>query len=213
MKIPLKAKVICKDGDFGRIKELLIDPVKEKVTHIVIENRHNGFQLILPTDILDYTSDFVITIEKTAEALNKYPKFIIHEFINVPASDSEFAYWGADPTMTHSYTMFPYVMHDGKPVVEVIKEDLPEGEQKLKKGLVVKDQDGKTLGHIDELIVDPDNDFISHIVMRTGHVFGTKEVAVPNISIISFEKNSVILSIGEDDINELPEVIIKRAWK
>ncbi len=213
MKIPLKAKVICKDGNFGSIKELLIDPVKEKVTHIVIENKHNGFQLIIPTDILDYTSDSVITIEKTADELNKFPKFIIHEFINVPVSDTEFAYWGADPTMTHSYTMFPYVMHEGKPVVEVTKEALPDGEQKLKKGLVVKDQGGKTLGHVDELIIDSDNDFISHLVMRTGHVFGSKEVAVPNINILSFEKNSVVLSIEEKDIDELPEVIIKRAWK
>lgn len=213
MKIPLKAKVICKDGEFGSVKELLIDPLKERVTHIVIENKHKGLQMIVPTDILDYSTDSVVTIDKTAVELDNYPPFLVHEFINVPANDANFAYWGADPTMTHSYTMFPYVMHEGSPVVEVTREDIPTGEFKLKKGMAVTNRSGKTLGHVDELIVDEVNEFISHIVMRTGHIFGTKEVVVPNINIVSFDKSAVVLSIDEDEIDSLPEVIIKRAWK
>lgn len=213
MKIPLKAKVICNDGEFGSIKELLIDPLKESVTHIVIENKHNGLQVVIPTDMLIYTSDSVITINETAKGLDKFPPFIIHEFINVPASDIEFAYWGADPTMTHSYTMFPYVLHDGKPVVEVAKEDIPNGELKLKKGMCVKDQHGKKLGHIDELIIDKQHGFISHLVMRTEHLFGSKEVAVPNMNIFSFDIDCVVLSITESDIDSLPEVVVIRAWK
>ena len=160
-----------------------------------------------------YTTDSVITIEKTGDELDKYPPFLIHEFISVPATDADFAYWGSDPTMTHSYTMFPYVMHEGNPVVEVTKEAIPDGELKLKKGMVVKNREGKTLGRIDELIVDRVNEFISHIVMRTGHLFGSKEVAVPNVSIFSFDETAVVLSIDENEIDSLPEVIIKRAWK
>lgn len=213
MKIPLKAKAICKDGEYGSVKELLIDPVKEKVTHIVLENKHNGLQVIIPLSDIDYSTDNVITVEKTGEEVDKYPKFILHEFINLPISESEYTYWGADPTMTNSYTMFPYVMHEGKPVVEVAKEAIPEGELKLKKGMVVKDFNGKHLGHIDELIVDSKSDFITHLVMRSGHAFGKREVAVPNIDILSFEKTSVILSITEEEIEKLPEVVIKRAWK
>ena len=139
----IKAKVICKDGEYGSIKELLIDPIKESVTHIVIENKHNGLQVIISTDIVEYTSDTVITIDKKAKELDELPKFIIHEFVKVPVSDSNYAYWGADPTMTHSFTMFPYVIHDGKPVIEVIKEAMPPGELKFKKGLAVKDINGK----------------------------------------------------------------------
>ncbi|MGL1890304.1 MAG: PRC-barrel domain-containing protein [Spirochaetaceae bacterium] len=213
MKIPLKAKVICKDGEFGSIKELLIDPIKESVTHVVIDNKHNNLQVIIPLDIIDYTSDDVITIEKTADQLNKFPPFIIQEFISVPSSDSEFIYWGVDPAMSHSYTMFPYVIHDGKPVIEMRKEDMPIGEIKLKKGMCVKDNNGKKLGHIDELIVDADGEFISHIVMRTGHLFDKKEVSVPNIHISSFDHDCIRLSIHEDDVENLPEVIIKRSWK
>jgi sporulation protein YlmC with PRC-barrel domain len=213
MKIQLKAKVICKDGDFGSIKELLIDPVKGKVSHIVIENEHNSFQLIIPIELVDYTSDSVVTIDKTADELNEYPKFIIKEFMNVPASEVDFVSYTADQSITNSYTMFPYVMHDGKRVVEVTKEIIPEGEQRFKKGLAVKDPDGKALGHVDELIIDADSHCISHIVMRTGHIFGAKEVAVPKADVISFEESSVVLSIGEDDVNKLPEVVIKRAWK
>lgn len=213
MKIPLKAKVVCQDGEFGSVRELLIDPVKERVTHLVIENKHNHLQLVVPTDTVDYSTDAVVTIEKPAKEIDDFPPFLIHEYINVPASDAEFAYWGADPTMTHSYTMFPYVMREGRPVVEVTREDIPQGELSLRKGMCVKDQEGKRLGHIDELIIDAESDFISHIVMRSGHMFGKKEVAVPNVNIYSFDRECVVLTISEEEVLQLPEVIIKRPWK
>jgi len=213
MKIPLKAKVICKDGEYGSLKELLIDPLKEKVTHVVVQNKHNGNQIIISTNIIDYTSDTVVTIEKTANELNDFPKFIVHEFVKVPTGDSQYAFWGADPTMLHSYTMFPYVMHEGNPVVEVTKEVVDDDEQRLRKGLKVKDVNGKNLGHIDELVVNKKNDFITHIVMRTGHIFGTREVVVPNINIRSFKEDSIILNIGEDQVADLPEVALKRTWE
>ena len=213
MKIPLKAKVICKDGEYGSVKELLIDPIKEKVTHLVIENKHNGTLLVIPKEIMDYTTDSVVTIDKTAKEIDLFPKFLIHEFIKVPASDTEFAYWVADPTMTHSYTMFPYVIHNGTQVIEVTNEDVPKVEIKLKRGMSVKDLEGKKLGNIDELIIDPVTGFITHLVMRQGHLYGSRDIAVPNMDIYSFDKECVVLSIKQDEIQNLPEVIIKRAWK
>lgn len=213
MKIPLKAKVICKDGEYGSIKELLIDPVKEKATHVVIENKHNSLQVIVPIEEIDYSSDSVITLEKTAKEVDRYPAFLVREFIQVPNVEKDVLYWGVDPIMNHTYTMFPYVMHEGKPSVEVSREDIPEGEFKLKKGMEVVDSKGKKLGKIDELIVDKNNELITHIVMRTGHLFGSKEVAVPSINIDTYAKESVTLSIGDEEVNQLPEVMINRAWK
>ena len=61
--------------------------------------------------------------------------------------------------------MFPYVIHDGKPVIEVSKEAIPNGEFKLKRGMAIKDNTGKNVGKIDELIVDPERDHITHIVL------------------------------------------------
>lgn len=213
MKIPLKATVTCKDGEYGSVEELLIDPVKEKVSHIVIINKHNQLKVIIPTNDIEYSSDSVINLDKTAKEIDKYPPFYINEFIQVPSSEMDFAYWGADPTMTHSYTMFPYVIREGKPMVEVKKEDIPEGEIKYKKGMAVKDSNGKKLGHVDELIVEKDGDFITHLVMRTGHFLGAKEIAVPNMDIECFDDKCVKLTIPESEVGDLPQVVIKRAWK
>ena len=213
MKIPLKAKVICKDGEYGSIKELLIDPIKEKATHIVVENKHSGLQVIIPVDVVDYSSDSVINIDNVATKIDKYPPFIIHEFIKVSNSEKEALYWGVDPIMNHTYTMFPYVIHDGKPTVEIRKEAVPKGSFKLRKGMHVIDTNNKKIGKVDELIVERESDLISHIVMRTGHLFGGKEVAVPNINISSYNADNIVLSIEDSEVNALPEVVIKRAWK
>ncbi|OQY40072.1 MAG: hypothetical protein B6229_02690 [Spirochaetaceae bacterium 4572_7] len=213
MKIPLKAKVICKDGEYGIIKELLIDPIKEKVTHAVLENKHNGLQVIVSINEIDYTTDSVITLEKSAVELDKYPPFLKIEYIKVPNINPNISYWGADATMGHSYTMFPYVVHDGTTSVEVTNEEIPDGEFKLRKGMVVKDHTGKKLGNIDELIINESSGSITHIVMRKGHLFGAKEIAVPNIHINRYEKDFVSLYIEEKAIDALPEVIIKRKWE
>ena len=56
---------------------------------------------------------------------------------------------------------------------------------------------GKKNGNIDELVINRENDFITHLVMRYGHIFGKKEISVPNINIKSFDEHSVNLNIGE----------------
>ncbi|WP_435234367.1 PRC-barrel domain-containing protein [Psychromonas sp. PT13] len=213
MKIQLKAKVICKDGDLGEIKQLLIDPIKQKATHVVIENKHNLLQLIIPLNIIEYTSDSVISINKTAAELNTYPQFIKKEFVCVPPQEVDFVFSGADQSITNYYTLFPYVIHDGQRMLQVIKEIIPEGYLKLKKGLKVKDPNDKVLGHIDELLIDTETDLISHIIMRKGHIFGNKTIAIPRAYIMSFEPDAVVLSIEEAETEALPEVNIKRAWK
>ena len=212
MKIPLKAKIICKDGEFGCVRDLLIDPVKEKVSHVVVENKHKGDQFIIPIEKFDYSTDSVLNIEITAKEIEEYPKFLIQEFISIPVKDTEFVYWGADPAITQSYTIFPYVMHDGNPSVGVIKEAVPKGELKLKRGMAVKDRDGKTLGKIDELVIDPSDEFITHLIMRSGHLFGVKEIAVPSVHIFSYDRDAIVLSINANEIDSLPEVVVKRAW-
>lgn len=213
MKIPLKAKVICKDGEYGSIKELLIDPVKEKATHVVVENKHNNLQVILPIEDVDYSSDTVINLDFTAGEIDKYPAFLVHEFVKVPNIDQDALYWGVDPVMTHTYTMFPYVMHEGNASVEVSREVIPKGEMKVKKGMTVLDNSGKKVGKIDEFIVERESEHITHIVMRTGHVFGKKEVAVPSISIEKYGDENINLTIDQEEINSLPEVVIKRTWE
>ena len=212
MKIPLKAKVICKDGEYGKVLELIIDPVKEKVTHVVIINEHNNLEILVPVDDIDYSTDNVITLEKTSNELNKYPPFLINEFIKVPTSEIDFAYWGADPTMSHSYTMFPYVIKDGDPALEVKKEDIPKGEISYRRGMTVKDNNDKKIGTIDEFIVDSETDKITHMVMRSGHIFGSRDVAIPNVNVVEYKKDCVILNITREDAENLPSVVIKRSW-
>ncbi len=36
MEIPLQAQVECRDGVFGRSEYVLINPIVEKVTHLVV---------------------------------------------------------------------------------------------------------------------------------------------------------------------------------
>jgi hypothetical protein len=63
---------------------------------------------------------------------------------------------------------------------------------------------------VDELVVDPDGEKITHLMMRTGHLWGKKDVAIPVSAIDSVDSEAVYLKIEKEDVGALPSVPVKR---
>jgi hypothetical protein len=59
-------------------------------------------------------------------------------------------------------------------------------------------------------VVDPENDHITHIVLREGHLWGQKEVTIPISEIEHIEENIVRLKIDKRKIGTLPAVPVRR---
>jgi uncharacterized protein YrrD len=69
--------------------------------------------------------------------------------------------------------------------------------------------DGRA-GTVDELVVDSEGEVITHMLLRKGHLWGKKDVAVPITAIDDIYKDTVILNIDKKAIKELPTVSVKR---
>jgi len=79
--------------------------------------------------------------------------------------------------MIASYYL-PYVTFERTVEVAVEHQQIPLGELALSRGTRVEATDGY-VGKIDEFVVNPENDYITHLVMREGHLWGKKDVIIP----------------------------------
>jgi sporulation protein YlmC with PRC-barrel domain len=70
--------------------------------------------------------------------------------------------------------------------------------------------DGGKVGTVDELVVDPDSGNITHLLMRKGHLWGKKDVAVPVSAIQVVGAVDVYLKIDKEAVSALPAVPVKR---
>jgi sporulation protein YlmC with PRC-barrel domain len=66
------------------------------------------------------------------------------------------------------------------------------------------------VGTVDELVVDPDSGNITHLLMRKGHLWGKKDVAIPVTAIDLVDDEEVYLKIDKEAVGALPAVPVKR---
>jgi hypothetical protein len=58
------------------------------------------------------------------------------------------------------------------------------------------------------LVIDPGSHHVTHVLLREGHVFGRKEIAIP-ISAVTRVFDGVQLSITRQQVEDLPPVDIE----
>ncbi len=61
------------------------------------------------------------------------------------------------------------------------------------------------IGHVDEFLIDPANQQITHLILREGHFWGQKEVTIPVIQIERIEEDTVYLKLSKEEIEKLPK--------
>ena len=73
----------------------------------------------------------------------------------------------------------------------------------------IEASDGK-VGRLDALVLDPTSGDITHLLLREGHLWGKKDVAIP-ISAVDFcDADTVYLKLDKAAIKALPAVSVKQ---
>ena len=82
MEIPLKAQVECTDGVCGRCVYVLMNPVVDQVTHLVVrEDASPHTEYIVPVDVVTATTADTIRLRCSKAELEKMDPFVETEFI------------------------------------------------------------------------------------------------------------------------------------
>ena len=80
-----------------------------------------------------------------------------------------------------------------------------------RRNTTVKATDGD-VGKVDEFLVDPRNDSISHLVLREGHLWGEKDVTIPVSEIDKINEDAIMLKLTKKEIELLPSIQVKHWW-
>lgn len=211
MEIPLNALVECTDGVCGRSVFVLINPVVEEVTHLVV--RQDSFpnsEYIVPVELVSETIVGTIQLRCSIAELEKMDPFIKTTYIEERVPERYYNY-GGGLYGTGSYYYMPYVTSDPRMQVPVEQRQIPPGELTVRRGARVEATDGY-VGHVDEFVVNPENGHITHLVMREGHLWGKKDVIIPVSAMGEPRENTVYLKIDKHQIEALPSFPLRRRW-
>ena len=211
MEIPLQAQVECTDGVCGRSVYVLINPVIEKVTHLVVrEDASPNTQYIVPVETISATIIDTIQLRCSKAQLEKMDPFVQTQFVEEKVPSENFVY-GAGMYGMGSYYYLPYVTSEGTAYEFVKTQQIPPGELAVRRGTRVEAKDGY-VGKVDEFVVNPKNGLITHLVMREGHPWGKKDVIIPLSAMDKTLDGTMLLKLNKHDIESLPTFPVHRRW-
>jgi sporulation protein YlmC with PRC-barrel domain len=212
MEIPLNARVECTDGICGRSVYVLINPVIDKVTHLVVkEDVSPNTEYIVPIDFVAETIADTIRLSCGKTELEKMKPFIKTTFIEEKLPDKNFGSPAGGFFGAGSYFYMPYVSPENTVEVQVEHRQIPHGELAVQRGTRIEATDGY-VGKVDEFVVNPKNSHITHLVMRDGHLWGAKNVIIPHSAMDDSGDNTLFLNMDKHQIESLPTFPVHRLW-
>jgi hypothetical protein len=212
MEIPLNVQVECMDGVCGRSIFVLIDPVADQVTHLVVKEDVSNTEYIVPVDFVAETIADTIRLRCSKAELEKMDPFMVTRVITDKVAGSKFMYaGGATGIGAGAVYYFPYVSAERTVYESVKKQQVPPGELAVHRGTSVEATDGY-VGKVDEFVVNPENGHITHLVMREGHLWGKKDVIIPVSAMGDTHEDTLFLKLTKLQIESLPNFPLHRRW-
>lgn len=203
------AEVYSARGEkLGTLSRIIIEPNTREVTHIVIEK---GFLFttnkLVPMDNVNPQGVKKITLREGD--LDQFQDFEESQFVGLdpadhPAGDIESSYWY--PLANYAWWRSGMDMvYPPMPTYTMrTTQNIPEGTVALEEGASVTSADDKQVGDIDELIVDPEDNRVTHFVIREGMLFKERKL-IPVLWISSIGEQIVRLSVSSRTLERLPE--------
>ena len=175
----------CTDGVCGEVSRVVVDPVAETITHLVVEPKHRqGLGRLVPLDLVDATPEEV-RLRCTTAAFEQLDTAEETQFL--PGSSG---YRGYGPGQMLSWPYYGLGMG--------------MGEVSVRRGEQVHAIDGD-IGRVQGLVLDARNHHVTHVLLQEGHLWGRKEVAIP-IGAVTGVGDGIRLKITKQEVQDLPPV-------
>jgi sporulation protein YlmC with PRC-barrel domain len=197
MDIPINVEVFCTDGKCGRSTGVVLKPNTEEVTHLIVKETDAPHEeVLIPVTAVGATTPDSINLSYTLDKVDKLQRFMETEYVEVDIP----RYAGG------VYTLAPYTYAEAE-ILPVRRSAVPEGELAVVRGAKVEATDGH-VGRVDEFLVDPESERVTHLVMEEGHLWGKKSISIPVSEIDHIEYNTVHLKIDKRAIEALPAISV-----
>jgi sporulation protein YlmC with PRC-barrel domain len=178
-----------------------LNPLSRRVTHLVVRKRrfpHSDH--VVPMELVSETTRSTIRLNCSTHELTLLEPFTETRFVEVDPLELDYPF---DPIL-----MWPYVTPEEE-LLPIDEERVPPGELAVGRGARVRDTGGGYVGSVDEFLVDPADERITHLVVREGHPWNRKEVTIPVSQVARMAEEMVDLRLDQRQIAVLPTIAIR----
>ena len=200
MDLPINATIACTNGPGGHATAIILNPVSDQVTHLVVrEPGLLGIERMMPVELVLESTPELIRLRCTTAELAHMPPFVTTNYL--PASPGAMTGY-AEGVMLWLYISLP----SG---VSVSHENIAFDALAIHRGAQVHATDGH-IGEVEEFVINPANNGITHVVLREGHFWNHQDVTIPVTQIDHMDNDIVYLTLNKQQIEALPALVVQR---
>jgi sporulation protein YlmC with PRC-barrel domain len=201
LDIPMDAKVLCSGKVCGHITHIILNPVTNKVTDVVIRDYEiPRIERLIPVELITRSSSDTVQLDISQDRIVSFPSSRHTNFIKIKSSSKS--------VTTPIYMMWSYVTPQERSI-PIESQSLPPEELAVRCNAHVKATDGR-VGKVDEFMIDPHTGLITHLVLHEGHLWGQKNISIPVSAIQHIGKDTVRFTLDKKSIEKLPVILIHR---
>ena len=204
--------VSCSDGFCGEVSRLITDPVARTVTHLVVQPKHKKYHgRLVPLELIDATTGEV----RLRCTLAEFDELEPAEEVGVVEGEDYTGGYGVSGSVQgygnvgaggtgYSLTGVSIGGSLGHRIPTTVDDVVPMGETQVRHGDHVHAVDGE-IGEVQGFVVDPDDHRVTHVLLREGHLWGRKEVAIPVSAVVGMD-DGIRLNLTKQQVEDLPPV-------
>jgi sporulation protein YlmC with PRC-barrel domain len=207
MRLELGSGVRCADGEAGVLADLVIDPRASRVTHLVVEPRHqHALARLVPIGLAhrDGTGPDLV-LGCTTRELHRLPEIrelAYRRLYDFPVRDPDWDV-GVQDVLALPDGDFPGLAWnpgDGEPQLELVYDRIPKGEVEIRTASVVTSADGRRVGRVAGLVAAED-ERITHLVLRRSRLRRRRELSLPIDAVERVDTDAVSLRLTKRELN------------
>jgi hypothetical protein len=187
----LEARASCPDGFCGVVSRTILDPAARTVTHLVIGPRHGAGGRLVPLDLVEAAAG-EIRLRCTLDEFGRLDPAEETELVDGGYGDvGAMGMGGSVPGMGLGYST---------PLV--VEHAVPLGDIEVERHESVHAMDGH-IGQVEGFAVDPADQKVTHVLLKEGHLWGRRQVAIP-VSAVASVDTGIRFNITKQQVEDLP---------
>jgi sporulation protein YlmC with PRC-barrel domain len=204
------------NGPAGKLRHLVVDPASDSITHLVVDaQQHFGIPVLVPIDNVVEAGPERIRLRCSRAQLQQMDPY---EEVMTSGVDPQSGMAGT-AGMTGMAGMAPPLIPAsgiseiaaagftgplgvGPAIAPITEEVVPRGEVVIDRDSVVQASDGD-VGHVEDVVTDPDTGRLAHLVVRSGHLWAAHTFRLPASAVEKVEEGSVRLRLTQAEVEAI----------
>lgn len=214
MRLQLGIPVRCSDGPYGELSDVVIDPARRRVTHLVVQpHHHHALARLVPVELADVDlseevgSGRALSLHCTIDDVHRLESVEESAYLGLyelPPADPQSDVGVQDVLTLPGGGYADPLLNPGwdDPQLLITYDSVPKGEIEIRRKSAVTSADGHHLGHVDALVVDND-ERVTELVLKRGHLWGRRKVTIPISAVARVETDAVTLKLTKAAVGGL----------